>query len=124
MSDIKSYRDLIVWQKSMDLVVEVYSLLRSFPKNEEFVLSSQLKRCVVSIPSNIAEGYGRNRTYDYCRFLEIARGSLYEMKTQIELAARLSFISEIQFSGIFEKGSEVDKMINCLISTLKKGARR
>ncbi len=103
----------------MDLVVEIYALLKSFPKNEEYGLSSQLRRCSVSIPSNIAEGYGRNHTKDYCRFLEIARGSLYEMETQIELSARLGFISQTQLNDILEKSKEVEKMLNSLISKLK-----
>lgn len=119
MSKIESYRDLFVWQKSMDLVVEIYALLKSFPKNEEYGLSSQLRRCSVSVPSNIAEGYGRNHTKDYCRFLEIARGSLYEMETQIELSARLDFISQTQLNDILEKSKEVEKMLNSLISKLK-----
>lgn len=119
MKKIESYRDLVVWQKSMDLVVEIYALLKSFPKNEEYELSSQLRRCSVSVPSNIAEGYGRNHTKDYCRFLEIARGSLYEMETQIELSARLDFISQTQLSEILEKSKEVEKMLNTLISKLK-----
>ena len=74
---MKSYRDLIVWQKSMDLVTLTYNLVESFPVNERFSLTSQLKRSAVSIPSNIAEGYGRNYSKDYSRFLQIARGSLY-----------------------------------------------
>jgi len=119
MKKIENYKDLMVWQKSMDLVVEIYALLKSFPKNEEYELSSQLRRCSVSIPSNIAEGYGRNHTKDYCRFLEIARGSLYEMETQIELSARLGFISQTQLNDILEKSKEVEKMLNSLISKLK-----
>jgi len=109
----------MVWQKSMDLVVKIYAQLRGFPKNEEYGLSSQLRRCSVSVPSNIAEGYGRNHTKDYCRFLEIARGSLYEMETQIELSTRLDFISQTQLSEILEKSKEVEKMLNSLISKLK-----
>lgn len=67
MKKIENYKDLVVWQKSMDLVVEIYALLMSFPKNEEYELSSQLRRCAVSVPSNIAEGYGRNHTKDYIK---------------------------------------------------------
>lgn len=74
---MKSYRDLIVWQKSMNWVTLVYSLTTKFPENEKFGLSSQVKRSAVSIPSNIAEGYGRNYKKDYSRFLQIARGSLF-----------------------------------------------
>jgi four helix bundle protein len=81
---MKSYRDLIVWQKSMSLVTEVYKLTRQLPDEERFGLISQIKRSSVSIPSNIAEGYGRNYRNDYIRFLQISRGSLYECQTQLE----------------------------------------
>jgi four helix bundle protein len=81
---MKSYRDLIVWQKAMSLVVDVYKITEYFPDAEKFGLTSQIKRCSVSIPSNIAEGYGRNYTKDYIRFLQIARGSLFECQTQLE----------------------------------------
>lgn len=124
MSKINSYKDLVVWQESMDLVVEIYDLIKRFPKNEEYELSSQLRRCAVSVPSNIAEGYGRNHTKDYCRFLEIARGSLYEMETQIELATRLNFISDTQLSKTIERSKEIQKMLNSLISKLKNGNLR
>ncbi|WP_411766942.1 four helix bundle protein [Winogradskyella sp. A3E31] len=80
---MKTYRDLIVWQKSLKFVALVYELTKKFPEEERFGLTSQIKRSSVSIPSNIAEGCGRNYTKDYSRFLQIARGSLYEMKTQI-----------------------------------------
>jgi four helix bundle protein len=76
---MKSYRDLIVWNKSISLVTLIYFALKKFPDEEKFGLVSQIKRSSVSIPSNIAEGYGRNYTKDYSRFLQIARGSLYEM---------------------------------------------
>ena len=89
---MKSYRDLIVWQKSMIWVTLVYSLISKLPENEKFGLSSQIKRSAVSIPSNIAEGYGRNYQKDYSRFLQIARGSLFECQTQLEIAINLSFI--------------------------------
>jgi four helix bundle protein len=73
---MKSYRDLIVWQKAVEMVTLIYKLLKLFPEDEKFVLTLQLKRSSISIPSNIAEGYGRNYTKDYTRFLQIARGSL------------------------------------------------
>ena len=95
-----SYQDLIVWQKSMQLVKEVYTLVKMLPKEEQFALSDQMRRAVVSIPSNIAEGYGRNSTNDYIRFLNIARGSKYELDTQIQICVMLNYISKekaIQF---------------------------
>ena len=80
---MKSYSDLIVWQKSVTMVTLVYRLVHNFPKDEKFALTSQIKRSTVSIPSNIAEGYGRNYTKEYARFLQISRGSLFEMQTQL-----------------------------------------
>lgn len=91
---MKSYRDLIVWQKGMTLVVDIYKITKYFPDEEKFGLTSQIRRCVVSIPSNIAEGYGRNYTKDYVRFLQIARGSLFECQTQLEIAVNLNFINQ------------------------------
>ena len=94
---MKSYRDLIVWQKSMDLVTLVYKMTVQFPADEKFGLISQIKRSAISIPSNIAEGYGRNYRKDYSRFLQIARGSLFENQTQLEIAVNLSFIKKEDF---------------------------
>ena len=86
---INTYRDLIVWQKSMDLVVEIYKLTKNFPKSEIYGLTSQMKRCAVSIPSNIAEGRRRGSRKDYRHFLIIAYGSGAELETQIEIVKRL-----------------------------------
>ena len=82
---MKTYRDLVVWQKSMVLVTEVYEISKKFPKEELYGLTSQIRRCAISLPSNIAEGYGRNSTNDYIHFLRIASGSLYELSREIEL---------------------------------------
>jgi len=83
---MKSYRDLIVWQKAIDLVTLIYKLVDCFPNEEKYSLTSQIKRSAISVPSNITEGYGRNYSKDYSRFLQIARGSLYELQSQIEIA--------------------------------------
>ncbi|MDP1663006.1 MAG: four helix bundle protein [Phycisphaerales bacterium] len=88
---IESYRDLRVWQAAFALSVEVYQLTAVFPKSEQFALTSQLRRSSISVPSNIAEGYGRGSRADYLRFLKIARGSLYEMETQLRLAEAVGF---------------------------------
>lgn len=117
---MKSYRDLIVWQKSVKMVTLVYTVLKTFPNDEKFGLTSQLKRSAVSIPSNIAEGYGRNYTKDYCRFLQIARGSLYEMQTQLEIAINLGFIDVNQLEEIKNLSIEVEKMLNTLIKKLSQ----
>ena len=116
---MKNYRDLIVWNKSMLLVTSIYTILKKFPDDEKFGLVSQIKRSSVSVPSNIAEGYGRNYTKDYSRFLQIARGSLYEMQTQIEISKNLNFISEKEVKEIFDLTLEVEKMLNSLINKLK-----
>lgn len=91
-----SHKDLKVWQESMDLVVEVYKISKHFPKEELYALTSQMKRSAVSIPSNISEGAGRKGKAEYCRFLYIALGSASELETQIEIAYRLNFISDIK----------------------------
>jgi four helix bundle protein len=91
---MKSYRDLIVWQKSVDLVTPVYQLTYKFPYEEKYGLTSQIKRSSISISSNIAEGYGRNYIKDYARFLQMARGSLFEMQTQFQIAVNLDVIQE------------------------------
>lgn len=96
MGTIQSYRDLIIWQKSVVLVTKIYSVTGSFPPSEIYGLTNQLRRCSVSIPSNIAEGYGRNSTADYKRFLQIAVGSLYELQTQVQIALNLAYVSQGQ----------------------------
>lgn len=93
---VKSYQDLIVWQKAMDLVVEIYNLTKKFPSEELFSLTNQIRRAVVSIPSNIAEGKGRNSKAEYLHFIAISQGSLAETETQILLAIRLKFITQAQ----------------------------
>ena len=110
MSDIKTYRDLIVWQKSMNLITEVYKISANFPPNEVYGLCSQIRRSAISIPSNIAEGYGRKSTGDYKRFLQIALGSLFELETQIEIAFNLSFLSKNSFEEVYDRGLNVMDM--------------
>lgn len=113
-----SYQDLIVWQKSMQLVKEVYTLVKTLPKEEQFALSDQMRRAVVSIPSNIAEGYGRNSTNDYIRFLNITRGSKYELDTQIQICVMLNYISKEKAATALELSEEIGRMINALIKKL------
>jgi len=102
----------------MDLAEEVYKLVQLFPKEELFALSAQLKRACISIPSNIAEGYSRNTTKDYIRFLYIARGSLSETQTQILLSAKLKLVTDNQISAALNLTNEVGKMINAIIHKL------
>ncbi|PWK28856.1 four helix bundle protein [Arcicella aurantiaca] len=119
MHPIRTHRDLLVWQKSMVLVTEIYLKSRSFPVQEQYGLTSQIRRAAISIPSNIAEGFGRQSTGDYLRFLNIAVGSLFELQTQIEIALNLEFIGQADFEIIFEKSREIDRMLSSLIQKLK-----
>ena len=115
---MKSYEDLDVWQKSMLLSHDIYRLTEDFPDSEKFGLVSQMRRCAVSIPSNIAEGYGRGSRDDYRRFLYMVRGSVYELDTQARMAMMLNLINEND--GVAIKGAidRVGKMLNGLIRSL------
>ena len=113
----KDYRDLIVWQKAMELVEVVYRLMKCFPSDEKFRLCDQLGRAVVSIPSNIAEGNGRESKTEYARFLGIARGSLCETETQLEIARRLGYVADL--SEIRELALSIRRMLTSLISKLR-----
>jgi four helix bundle protein len=115
---MKTYRDLLVWQKSMALVTEIYRLSKSFPKDETYGLTSQMRRCAVSIPSNMAEGYGRNSTSDYIRFLYIATGSLYELQTHIEIALNLQYLNKTNFDKLYESSREIERMLSSLTKKL------
>ena len=115
---MESYRELIVWQKSMDLVECVYGLAKLLPDNERFMLSAQLCRAAVSIPSNIAEGYGRSATKEYIRFLKIARGSNYEVETQLLICVRLHYLSENDIKKALSICGELSKMLSSLITKL------
>ncbi|HRH48909.1 MAG TPA: four helix bundle protein [Panacibacter sp.] len=115
MNKINSYRDLIVWQKSMSLVTEIYSITRNFPPVELYGLANQMRRSAISIPSNIAEGYGRNSTGDYKRFLQIAVGSLFELQTQVEIAFNLDYITSELLKELVDKTKELELMLLSLI---------
>ena len=117
MAEVKSYRDLVVWQKAMNFAEHVYRVLRTFPAEERYALCDQLRRAVVSVPSNIAEGRGRDSARDYAHFLTLARGSLNEVSTQLELATRLGYMKP--GSGLYEESIEVGKMLNTMIRRLK-----
>lgn len=117
---IESYQDLIVWQRAMDFVVFCYEISKSFPSSEQFGLTSQLRRSAVSIPSNIAEGYGRNSRGEYIQFLGVANGSLKESETQIIVASRLKYITSEQADEGLNRTSEIGKLLRGLIFSLKK----
>ena len=117
---MKSYRDLIVWQKSMKLVTDVYSATKCFPNEELYGLTLQKRRSAVSLPCNIAEGYGRNSTKDYLRFLQISSGSLFELQTQLEISRYLKFMTEESFEKIYESSREIERMLRSLIRKVGK----
>lgn len=116
---IKSYKDLIVWQKSFTLTLSVYKITADFPKSEIWGLSSQMQRAAVSIPSNIAEGYARQSLAEYIHFLKIAFGSGAELETQILIAREINLIDQGRFDEINALLGEVMSMLNSLIRKLK-----
>jgi four helix bundle protein len=117
-TQIKSHRDLLVWQKAMDLVVVVYKAINQFPKEELYSLTSQIRRAAVSIPANIAEGQGRRLSGEFIQFLGNSRGSLLELDTHLEIALRLGYITPNQHSNIQLQVHEVGRLLNGLLRSL------
>ncbi|MDH4201458.1 MAG: four helix bundle protein [Phycisphaerae bacterium] len=117
---MRNYKDLKAFQLADELVLMVYKTTNSFPKNELFGLTSQLRRAVVSIPSNIVEGASRDTEAEFLRFLDIAYGSASELDYQISLAYRLEYIKEVQYAPLREKSTETAKVLNGLIRSLRK----
>ena len=120
---MKSYKDLVVWQKSMSLVTEIYKITRSFPKEEMYGLVYQIRRCAISIASNIAEGYGRQSTTDYVRYLQISRGSLYELQTQLEVCVNIKYVNKSDYNNLSQLSDEIGKMLNILIKKVKESKK-
>lgn len=116
---MKTFRDLLIWQKSMKLAILVYKNTDSFPDSEKYGLVSQMRRAAISLPSNIAEGYGRNSEGEFQRFLNITMGSLFEIQTQFELANRLKLLPDSNFEIMFDKSREIERMISSFIQSLK-----
>ena len=114
----QNYRDLIAWQKAIELVEEVYRATSRFPRDELFVLTSQIRRAAISIPSNIAEGQGRNAPGEFRRFLQISYGSLRELETQMIIAERLNYLQEPELNNIMKRA--VGRLINGLIRSLRQ----
>ena len=112
------FRDLKVWQRSMDLAEEVYSLVKHLPREETYSMADQIRRAAVSIPSNIAEGQGRITAKEFIRFLSMARGSLWELSTQIELCERLHYLDKSQTENVNKLIIEVAKMLNALSNAI------
>jgi four helix bundle protein len=111
---ITSHRELVVWQKAMDLTVQVYGLSSRFPADERYRLTSQITRAAASVPANIAEGHARSTATEYAHFLSIAKGSLMETETFLMLAVRLNYLSEIQVAASLHLVTEVSKMLTRL----------
>ena len=120
MSGVKTYKELLIWQKGIKIVVLVYKLTMTFPKEEIYALTSQLKRASVSVPSNIAEGFGRQTDKSFNHFLNISRGSLNEIETQLIIAKQLGFIDDENiFNEILFLIEEESKMLNAFAKNLK-----
>ena len=112
------FRELKVWQKAMELTIEIYSIVNLLPPSETYVLSDQMRRAAISIPSNIAEGQGRDTMKEFNRFLSVARGSLRELSTQLEICERVHYMDQSQTSKASSLIEEIDKMLNALSKSL------
>ena len=117
-TEVKSYRDLIAWQKGIDLVSAVYEQTKLLPADERFGLVIQMRRCAVSIPSNIAEGWGRHQGPDFTRFLFIARGSVYELCSQAEICQRLGYSGD--WDTILASCEETSRVLHGLIKSVQR----
>jgi len=120
-SVMQDYKELIVWQKSIELVKSIYTLCKVLPKEETYSLSDQIRRCVVSIPSNIAKRSGRNTTKEFIQFLYISLGSACELETQLIIGKEIGYFSDV--SNYLYSVNEIKKMINGLINSLKNKDR-
>ena len=116
---LKNFKELKVWQKSYDVCLKLYKVTRRFPKEEVYALTSQIRRSAVSVPSNIAEGYGRKTTPDYLKSLYIAYGSSCELETQLLLSNDLGYIKDEEIKELKEEMGEVERMLKALIKSLK-----
>jgi len=118
----RSYKDLVAWQKSMELVTGIYKATAGFPKDELFGLTSQLRRAAVSIPSNVAEGQGRLSEKEFRHFLGQARGSLMEVETQLQIAENLGYLQKENTNKLLESCAEVGRILNGLLAAVSKQA--
>lgn len=118
----KPHKSLEVWKKSVELVRDVYSLTEKFPRSEMYSLTDQMRRAVISIPSNIAEGAARSTKKEFIQFLHIAQGSLSELDTQFEVAVALSYLTTINTEPVTQRMDEIDKMLTGLIKSLQRNS--
>jgi four helix bundle protein len=117
---VKDYRELIAWQKAMDLVETIYRVTGTFPREEIYGLTSQIRRAAISIPSNIAEGNGRNTTRDYVHFLGVAYGSVKEVETQTLIAERLRYINSARSTELVTMTGEIARLISGVMNSLNR----
>jgi four helix bundle protein len=117
---VRSYKDLEVWQLSMSLVTDIYSLTKSFPKEELYSLTNQLRRAAVSVPSNIAEGRSKSSTRDFMRFVDIAYGSVAEIETQLLISQNLGYTTTNQIQELLDRTAHIGRMLNGLSTGLGK----
>lgn len=122
-NEVRSYKDLLAWQKSMDLVTAVYRASQGFPKEEIFGLVSQIRRSAVSMPSNIAEGHARTSRKEFQYFLSNARGSLAQLETQLTIAHQLAYIDEAGINQLLDRVGEVGRILNGLLTALKRSSK-
>ena len=115
---VKSYQELIVWQKAMDFVVDVYKITRRFPREEAYGLTNQVRRAAVSIPSNIAEGQGRGVGQAFSHHVRIAQGSLQEAETQLLIAAKLNYITAAELAPVLDQSAEIGRLNRGLLKSL------
>ena len=120
MSEVRSYRDLLVWQRAMDIAAATYELTRTYPRDELFGLTSQSRRAAASIAANIAEGYGRASRRTYSHFLRIAQGSLKELETHLILAERVSVTPQGSTEALLDQADELGRMLRSLISKVQE----
>lgn len=123
MGTIRNYKDLIAWQKDMDLVEQVYRPTRGFPATERFSLTAQSRRAAVSVPANVAEGFGRCTRTDYIRFLDMASGSANEVETHLLIAQRLGFVEADELDAALGLACEVQRIMRGLTNSLRKADR-
>ncbi|QBZ98003.1 four helix bundle protein [Flavobacterium sangjuense] len=117
---MSNFRNLQIWQKSMTLTTNIYIATKNFPKEEIFTLTSQIRRSSISIPSNIAEGFGRDSNKEYLRFLNVSIASLFELQTQLEIGKNIEYLTELEFNKIYEDTRELERMLVSFIKKIKE----
>ncbi|MEO1007645.1 MAG: four helix bundle protein [Planctomycetota bacterium] len=119
MSEIRSFEDLQAWKLSVSLTTRVYRATAAFPSDERFGLVSQMRRSAVAVPSNIAEGWGRGQTRDYARFIRVARGSAYELQTQLLISSELGFVAAVDFEDLMSDVQQVGRVVSGLLRSIE-----